>query len=294
MRRTGTARASAIPESLETRFDHWLTGRRLVAETTAADYIRSIRHVARHAGVSVEKIRSHHLDTFLADPHLSWHTKSLRLIATRIWHRWGAERGCWPIEVDLLDTRLRQRPIPDPNALTLPQVFALLQAARSDIERRLVYPGLLAGLRPGEILDLSSARWVIGLSGLQELHVQGKRTSPARRVPVHPVLARLRDDILGVAPSRKDLLAAARGLRDPIGVEDFTPKWLRPTFAQALREADVENVIVGALLGHARLGVTADNYSPPTMAKMGRALQRLPYGSITPFRAGSPRQLRLF
>lgn len=277
-------------------FALWLTGRRLVASTTAQDYIRSIHHVARHAGVSPVEIHSHHLDAFLADPALSWHTKSLRLIAVRMWHRWGAGRGEWALEPDIIDTRLRHRPVSDPCALTLPQTMALLQAARSDLQRRLVYPGLFAGLRPGEIRDLCAARWVIGLSGSWELRVQGKQTSPPRKVPVHPVLCRLRDDMLSLMPSRKQLLRAARELRDAIDVPDFAPKWLRATFSQALRDVGVERAVIGALLGHSSLGVTTDSYTGVSRAEMAQALARLPYGNVTPFLKSGARweQLRLF
>lgn len=279
---------------LDHLFHGWLIARRLVAEDTAKDYLRSVYHVARHAGIDPTMIRAVHLEAFLNDPDYSWHTKQLRLIAVRIWHRWGAERQHWPLDPDLMDTKLRKAPKEEPPALTLDQAVQLLRLADSSAKRRIVYPGLLAGLRPREIIDLSDNLWFVGAGGIERLWVQGKQTSPRRKVPVHPTLARMKTEILSVRMTRYLFRKTAASLQASLGVEGFTIKWLRATFSQALKERGVERAVIGGLLGHSNLGVTADHYVPPTLPEMAAALLELPYGNVVPFIRGEIVQMRLF
>lgn len=267
----------------EELFVLWLVGRRLVAQSTADDYIRSIRHVSRHSGVPPEELRAVQVEAFLADPSLSWHTKNLRLIAVRMWHRWGALRGRWPFDPDLLDLRLRkQRPPPTP-ALTLEQAHLLLSVAKSPVEKRLAYPGLLAGLRPSEKRYLSHDQWFVGIGGWWRLRVQGKKTSPPREVPVHPLLQHHREEILSVGVVSKHAMGSVvKRWRVALDLPEFTLKWTRRTFAQALKEVDVEDAVIAALLGHSRLGVTRDNYlNGVKRTEMERSVRKLPYGGPT-------------
>lgn len=251
----------------------------MVQSSTACDYVRSVRHVASHAGVRAFEIGTPHLEGFLADPDISWNTKSLRHIAVRIWHKWGADRGFWPLSPELMSIRLpRKRRIAQP-ALDVDQARRVLAWATTPLEKRVAYVGLYAGLRPAEIRDLSPGQWTVGFSGIQKLTVQGKATSPEREVPVHPLLEPLRDEILSIKPSRKQVLKVAEQIREGLGIEGFETRWLRRTFGRALRELGVPREVIGALLGHTPSSVTEYPYVPVTVKEMSDAIRTLTYGS---------------
>lgn len=262
----------------EPAYWHWLVNRRMVATTTAVDYLRSIHHVARYAGVLSHLIGSYHLEAFLSDPFISWNTKSLRLISVRMWHRWGAERGHWNKDPELLDIRLPRKPRKAQPALDLDQARLLLGWARTPLEKRVVYSGLYAGLRPAEIKDLSPNQWTVAFSGEQILTVQGKATSPEREVPVHPFLAPLRDVILSISPSRRQVLRTADRIRAELGIPGFETRWLRRTFARAHRQLGTPQEVIGFYLGHSPSSVTEDPYAPVTLEEAVRHQRKLTYG----------------
>lgn len=223
------------------------------------------------------KLRAWDLEAFLASDY-SWHTKNLGLIAVRMWHRWGAERRFWERDPELLDLKLRRQALPAPKALTLDQARLLISLARSPVEKRIVFLGLYAGLRPGEIREVSSKDWFVTAAGEEVIRVQGKRTSPERDVPVHPRLSMARSELVVVAMTRRQMLRVVRGFREPLGVEDFSAKWLRATFGQALQGLGVERDVISALLGHAVGSVTATSYVPVSRQERIDAIRRLHYG----------------
>lgn len=260
-------------------FYRWLISRRLVKATTADDYLRDVRRVAKHAGVGPQELRSRHLEDFLADPRYSPSTKQRAVIASKMWHKWGADRDLWPRDIDLLDLRVRKPPPASKPALTLDQAKLLLQCAHTPLQMRFAFTGLYAGLRPSEIRFLDGNSWFTDLDGRQTILVQGKSTSPERSVPVHPVLVHLRDEILSTGvPSRRKMIETAAWAREQVGVCEFQTRWLRRTFGRAVRSRGGQRDVISSLLGHSIGGVTERHYVPVEREEQVRDLYALRYG----------------
>ena len=260
------------PSDLEP-FRRYLMGRRGVSESSAVDYLRGLRRIARHAGVSLFELRVEHLEELLAEP-LSWQSKNQSMVAFRQFHRWGARRGLWDFDPELEEMRLGRRPRRMQLSLTLDQAAELLEVADDWAERRLVCVGLYTGLRLAEISSLDRHSWVTRIGGDLALRVHCKG-EVEREVPVHHALEELRGEIVE-ARHRRHFQRAAIRLRSHLGV-DLTPHTLRRTFGLALSEAGVERDVIGALLGHIPSGVTVTHYVPVRWQEQAAAIQRVNY-----------------
>lgn len=269
--------ASRFNRAWEDLFFQWLIGRRLVKPQTAADYLRHIRRVCRHAGVTFPELRAHHLEDFLSDPRFSWSTKNLGLISVRLGHRWGADRGFWKRDVDLLDTRLRRKRPKARRGLTMEQAHLALSHAHTEIQKKLVLLGLYQGLRLDEMVSIDTGCWVEDEFGGFKMLILDSKFDKDREVPVHKVLLPHRDLLLGTATTRKQLQKAAHQLREPVGREDLTPQIFRATFGQTHRNLGTERQVIGELLGHAQIDVTTTNYAPVTYLEMRRRQDVLAY-----------------
>jgi site-specific recombinase XerD len=162
----------------------------------------------------------------------------------------------------------------------------LLAEARSPIEVRTTYLGLYAGLRVAESTALREENW------LGDSLVFLGKGSKKRKVPVHPELAKVREEILGRPPASKTSAGVIFGrLRDRLDLRDTegkraTPHTLRRTFSSALYGSGATWEIVGTLLGH-ELGTT-DSY-----VRIGDGLIKEAVGRVE-YRDGQPVQLTLF
>lgn len=96
------------------------------------------------------------------------------------------------------------------------------------------------------------------------------------RIPIHPVLAEARAEILSDQPSRRVIQRTCTKLKRFVGYP-ITPHWLRRTFAERLAELGIQRDVVGALLGHSPKSVTVAAYAPVTWAEMTSAMSILEY-----------------
>lgn len=259
-------------------FFSWLLGRRQVTRSTATDYVRNLHRVARYSGVSPTDIRFIHIETYLSDPEKKWNTKNLALISVRMFHRWGAVRGYWELDPDLLEIRLRKNRPAAKEGLTLAEARALMAHADTPVRRRLVYPGLFAGLRTSENADLLPSRWTLGVGGVEMLTIADSKFGKTRKIPVHAALTARREELLATIVTEKVLRKTAREMREDIGRDDLTPQLLRVTFGQTMSDCGTERPVIGEILGHAQTSVTVTNYVPIRLSEQVVAMRTLDYG----------------
>lgn len=268
------------PHPDDEAFWRFLVGRRGVCDSTAYNYLRSIRRLERWSGVSRQELSIDQLDRFMSSPAWSWKTKNITLSAYRIYHRWGARRGLWEFQFEIDELMLRKKRHIIQPALTITQADTLLQVAHTPMDQRLVYVGLYTGLRLAEIAALDRSSWSPDDNGgVLRVIVKGGNE---RELPVHPELAPRLEHILSVPGDRKRVQRAAIRMRRHIEEPGFSTHWLRRTFGQALSECGVERDVIGALLGHSPSGVTVSNYVPVRHKELREALGRLHYADYQP------------
>lgn len=269
------------PHPDDEAFWRYLVGRRGVQETTAYDYLRSVRRLERWTGQPRRVIDMESLERFMMSTKWSWQTRNLTLLSFRHYHRWGAGKGRWDYNLEFDEIRLRKKRVIIKPSLTLAQAVMLLNVAQTPMEQRFVFLGLYQGLRISEIVAVDERAWVPDQDGgVLRLVVKGGNE---REIPVHPELAARRDYILSVPTDIKALRRAVYRLRRFVAEGDnepaMTPHWLRRTFGRTLSGLGVERDVIGALLGHATSSVTVTHYVQVRNDEMRDALNRLHYST---------------
>lgn len=162
-------------------------------------------------------------------------------------------------------------------ALTDQEAALLIDAARSPAEKRLIYLGLMGGLRLAESTSIDDSHWrpsseVVGFGKLRFVG-KGRKT---REVPIIPALAKQRLDILSRRPSYSSLKAAYVSLSHYTGIT-FTSHTLRHTFGRHLVRRRASRDVSGAILGHGPLTVTTAYYMPVEFWEMCEVMATLDY-----------------
>jgi integrase len=267
----------AVPSpDLDSLFVRYLLGRRQVAESTARDYMRGLARFEKETGAGRATISALSLEEFLALP-LGWAAKNQTLVAARLYHAWGARRGYWALDPEVSEIRLKRQNGRETRPLTFEDALAILGAVRTPEEKRVVMPGFYAGLRAFEILDIRRTWWVVGVDRTEELRILGKG-SIYRRIPVHPKLSAVREDVLAGVMTKRQMRSVVESLRERSGVS-FTVRALRRTFSERLSRAGVERAVIGHLLGHSTSSVTERHYAPVRWEEALAAIRVLDYGT---------------
>lgn len=252
-------------------FDAWLRRRRMVAESTIDIYEYSLRRIEKHADKHRDEIEMPEVEAFLRNGY-SHRSKELALIAFRLYRRYAATHRGIPLDPELLEIRLRKKRRPIQPAFSIEQTRALLEAVRTPVEARIVFPGFYAGLRVGEMvkLDTESFRGELFL-------VPANKGNESFPVPMHPELICKSDLILQTHPHRHTVYEACKRLRGVVNLP-FTPQWLRRTFSQRLRKLGVAGDVIDALLGHSvNSSVLASHYTAVTWEQLVEAVNKLTY-----------------
>lgn len=262
-------------ENLLVEFEHTLRHRRHLAESTVRDYLYKLMRLEALTRTSLRNTRIEDLDAFMETPTLSWSTRTKTVTIFRIFHRWGARRSLWPLDVEIEEMRLPKRPHTETRPLTLNEARLLLAlSTENPVERKLVRLGLYAGLRFNEIRMLDHDDWFTALDGSERLRVRdGAKGGRPRELPVHRSIG---NSLPGVV-SRRQLLNAAHRLRDLSGIEDFVTRMLRRTLAEMMSLKRVERVVIGDCLGHVPRSIVEKHYAPPRWDEKVDAFERVEY-----------------
>lgn len=248
-----------------------------MAPITVDTYLRARKRIEVHAGVEAQDLSTGDLLSFLSNGY-SFACKQQSFVAYRLWHRWGAGRGYWPLDPEVMEIRLRKPPVTTKPALTSIQAAELISSARSPLEHRVLYLGFYQGLRLAQTVAADGRAF---RGSVLTMSTKGGWTLD---LPVHPEVQRVLPLILEDSPTRRQIQNAVIRMRERVGLP-ITTHWFRRTFAQRLRALKVEESIRKALMGHSLSDVTDTHYSPPTWEELVRGLERLSY---------SARQLALF
>lgn len=135
----------------------------------------------------------------------------------------------------------------------------------------MIYLGLYAGLRVSESERIDDAAWSEERGRLTFVGKGRKQ----REVPIHPELARVKENVLVKPVGVGCLKHSCRALAYASGIA-FTSHSLRRTFAVNLSEAGIGREVIGALLGHAPLSVT-ESYCPVRWSEAVEAVSALTY-----------------
>lgn len=259
-----------LPSSILTPSWHaWLKRTRLASENTLATYERCLRRLEHHSGHVRDELRLAHVQDLLLDQSMSQRTREIIFVSYRLFHRWGALQGHWPLDPHLVEMRFPKARHSMQPALSLEEARGLLAGIRTPVEVRLVYLGLYAGFRLASMVDLDETGWQ---GSVISVRVKG---GWMHRLPAHPLLMERRDEILSQPVGRRALQNACRRLRVHASGQPFTPKWLRRTFAERMAECGVEREVLGAVMGHSTSSVTVAHYAPVRWTEMVAAVKML-------------------
>lgn len=205
-------------------------------------------------------------------------------MACRQFHYWGHVEGLWHLNgmASLKTPKVARAPLPP---MSQSDAKRALANCASPLTYRIAYGGLLAGLRISESAQLSEQTWRDGW-----LTVIGKGNKK-RRVPVHPELEPVRDEILAASPNRRTLEVTWTRYRDrhelrTVEHTNATTHSLRRTFATTMYDQGVPWEVVARLLGHGE-DVTA------SYAKIADGALQEAVGMVN-YHRGEPVQGRLF
>jgi site-specific recombinase XerD len=255
---------------VDVEWHEWLRRRRLVTDSTIDSYERDIQRLERFAGVRRDDLSLRHVEDFLRNGY-SPATKERTFVAFRMRHRWGAIKGRWELDLELMEMRIRKHRAHVRPALTSEQARSLLGLASSPVQIRASHLGLLAGLRLAGMVAVTEREWQ---GDIIDLTVKG---GYEHYIPVHPLLAARREEILSETPTRKQVQDTLRKLRSAIG-SPLSAQWLRRTFDQRLRRLGVEASVRKALIGHSPTSVEDQHYAAPTWEELVDAMKCLDYG----------------
>lgn len=270
-------RVGEVQRRLDSLFARYLIGRRQVTESTAYDYLRGLARLEQTTGIHRSEISALALEEFLSLP-LGWSAKNQSLVAARQYHAWGARRGFWALDPEVQEIRLRKQRGRETRPLTYEEALAVLHAAQTPEEKRVVMLNLYAGLRTSEIQSVRRTWWVLSIDGTEELRVVGKG-QVFRRIPVHSRLSRMRDEVLTGMMTKRGMRTVIESVRRRSGVPTYMPRVGRRTFSDRLNRARVERAVIGNLLGHSSTSVTELHYAPVTWEEALEAMRRLDYGT---------------
>jgi integrase/recombinase XerD len=253
---------------LRARFFEYLVDERNLSPMTAYTYENSLRRLERFLGKPAETFTSDDLRRFLRESPLHPQTKNSSAVGMKAFHRWGSLEGEWPLNG--ISEVPGPKVIHDPKeCLTTVEARTLLQVVRRPNEARLLFLGLYAGLRVGEMARVDADCW---RDDRLRFVGKGRKT---REVPVLPELAAKRELILSRGSSDSSLKQVVRSLVYLTGIQ-FSSHTLRRTFAVHLSEDGVPREVIGALLGHAPASVT-ETYAPVRWAEKLDAMDMLSY-----------------
>ena len=255
-------------------FARYLLLRRHITPSSARDYERRLRRLERLTGKHRTQVDALDLEDFL-ERDLSWSTKNQSLVAFRLYYRWAIRRQLREPDPEIEEIQVGRRVQAETVPLTVEQARTLLAVAHGPVQRRVVHVPLYGGLRFSELMVLEADNWIENRAGDWKLDFVGKG-GKRRKVPVHPRLQAVRDEILSVSPTRRQLLTAVTEVREESGLW-ITTRTERRTFAEMLSEGGVERDVIGDVLGHSPTSVTAMHYAPPRWGEDVDAIGRLPY-----------------
>jgi site-specific recombinase XerD len=260
-------RVEKLPQ-MRRRFNEYLIHERNLSPMTAYTYENNLRCIERFVGKDAATIGPNDLRRFLRESPLHPQTKNGVAVGMKAFHRWGALEELWPLNgiASVAGPRLIKNP---KSSLTTDEANALLKVVTRPNEVRLVYLGLYAGLRVGEMARVDEGAWLE-----DRLRFMGKGRK-VRDVPVHPALEAKRETILARTTTDSTLKQVVRSLVYATGIE-FSSHSLRRTFAVTLSEARIPREVIGSILGHAPLSVT-ETYAPIRWTEKLEAMDTLSY-----------------
>jgi site-specific recombinase XerD len=239
-----------------------------LAPSTALSYSQGLDRLVKFCMRSPEQITVADLRRYLREAPGTPRTKHLSLAAIKSFHRWGHLEGYWSLD-GIMSVR-GPRIISDPKPSLSPrEARALLSSCRTPNEHRLVYLGLLGGLRIAETASIDRDSWLEG-----RLRFVGKGRK-SREVPLHPHLSAKRGEVLAHNTTVAALHQSCKVMSFRVGIA-FSSHTLRRTFAVGLSEAGVQREVIGSILGHAPASVT-ERYAPVRWSEKVEAILKLRY-----------------
>lgn len=250
-------------------FAHYLIDERNLSASTAFTYEQGLLRYERFVSSTAEAATPESGRRFLRESRYNPATKNATLVALKAYHRWGElEDKPWanPKLANLVGPKQHRQPKP---ALSIEEAAELLEVCRRPNEYRVVYLGLLAGLRISEAASITSSEW---LSDRLRFYGKGRKR---RDVPVVAELEAVKTEILSNATTAGTLKHVVRSLGHVTGIA-FTSHALRRTFSVTLSEAGVPREVIGDLLGHAPM-TTTEIYTPVRESEKFEAMAKLHY-----------------
>ena len=247
---------------------------------TAGGYRQCLRTMEIWTGKPFWEITSDDLRAFKRESPHAKATKQTVIVAYHKLHEWALlddvdvlTRFSAKILAVVTPGRLEfvERP-----PLPLYEARRLLEACRTPIEHRVVFLGLYAGTRIDESSRIGEREW----RGDRLVFV-GKGAKQ-RTVPIHPELARVRNEILNAKPASTGVCHSAFArLRDRLHAKDAAgdpaaSHALRRTIADYMYDvAEVPDEVVGQILGHSPK--VTRKYAPVRFPKMKAAIESVDY-----------------
>lgn len=257
-------------DSLKHQFHEYLRVELTRAPGTISMYMHILNRLEGIFDKPIEEVTAEDLRSLKRMDGYKSSTIRGRIQAARQFHLFGVVEGLWPqgpvahVRAPSDGDSIPSRP------LSLEQAGALLNACERPQEYRLVYLGLYAGTRIGDSAAIREGDWKDDL-----LWFRRQKSRRFGEVPVHPVLASVREMVLAHSPyDRSGLKKAKDALEERVGFH-FIGHQLRKTFAATLYDNDVPDEVLKDLLGHK--GDVTRLYAPVTHKKRLDAIMRLEY-----------------
>lgn len=267
-----------IESSSRTRYAKYLVGECNNTVSTAYIYENNLVRMERFLRKPADAFTHEDVRRFMRESDYHPSTKNGALVAIKSYHQFEALEGRCELNGIMTVKAMRQNREPKP-CLTPHEARKLLDACRRPNEFRLIYLGLLAGLRISDSARITEDEWLP-----DRLRFEQKKGRKPLEVPMHPELAAVREHILSTSTSRGNLRHVARSMSYYTDIP-FTSHALRRTFADMLLEEDVQEGVVMALMGHSPRTVLRAHYSAPKWHHKVAAMGKLNYPRIvTPSR----------
>jgi len=277
--------------------ERWVDSARNIRPATRAGYLTVVTHhlVPTIGSVRLNDLRPVHVEEMLATLERRMSPKYLRNVHAVLRRALGQAVRSRLIPVNYAGREYVDAPrvtVEEPDALSGPEVTALLEAVRGDRLEALFITALGTGLRQGELLGLAwqdldldgerlSVRFELARIDGVYRRVEPKTDRSRRSVPLSPaVVAALRAHRqstidAGFVPTATGPVFTNRSggplngswlthhhyaALERAGIRRLPFKNLRTTFASRLYEAGVSDMEIAQLMGHTRTHTTKRHY----------------------------------
>jgi integrase len=241
--------------------------------STAFAYDNHVEAIESFVGKPTWELDVDELRWFLRECGLHAATKRGRLVGLRAYIRFlllegriDSQRAAALLAVRGPKIKRRMR-----RPMTVEEMRSVLDACRTPLDYRVVYPGAFQGLRVSDSAILEDAHFLD-----DRLAFTSVKTGKWLEVPLHEELARVKNMILSRSTTAGALKSRCQSLSHYTGIP-FSTHTLRRTFARRHDDLGTQEGVVIELLGQEQVTVYRRHYAAVSWVAMTEAQARLSY-----------------